>query len=153
GLPPLPYLLAVATASNIGSVATITGNPQNMLIGSPSGISYPHFIPHLRPIAAARLAPNWAGVYLLYLRKARDPAPVAEWLSAPEFGLAPMRKNRVVVLAIVLAGFLAGAPASMVSAIGAALLLITRTTEPRKVYDGIDWGLLVFFVGLFIIVA
>jgi hypothetical protein len=47
GLPPTPYLFAVATASNIGSVATITGNPQNMLIGSLSGISYHDFIAHL----------------------------------------------------------------------------------------------------------
>jgi Na+/H+ antiporter NhaD/arsenite permease-like protein len=41
----------------------------------------------------------------------------------------------------------------MMAAIGAALLLITRTVEPTKVYDEVDWGLLVFFVGLFIIVA
>src|SRR5439155_540618 len=50
-LPPLPYLLAVATASNIGSVATITGNPQNMLIGSFSGIKYRDFLWHLGPVA------------------------------------------------------------------------------------------------------
>jgi Na+/H+ antiporter NhaD/arsenite permease-like protein len=51
GVKPVPYLLAVATASNIGSVATITGNPQNMLIGSFSGISYRDFLVHLGPIA------------------------------------------------------------------------------------------------------
>ena len=41
----------------------------------------------------------------------------------------------------------------MMAAIGAALLLITRTVEPRTIYDEVDWGLLVFFVGLFIIVG
>ncbi|HTE90762.1 MAG TPA: SLC13 family permease, partial [Terriglobales bacterium] len=55
GLNPIPYLLAVATASNIGSVATITGNPQNMLIGSVSHISYRNFLVHLGPIALAGL--------------------------------------------------------------------------------------------------
>ena len=153
GLPPVPYLLAVATASNIGSVATITGNPQNMLIGSLSGISYLDFMGHLGPIAVVGLVLNWALIHRLYLKDVGDRAPVADVLSAPEFRLAPMRKKPVVVLAGVLAGFLAGAPPSMVAAIGAALLLITRTTEPRKVYDEIDWGLLVFFVGLFVIVA
>jgi Na+/H+ antiporter NhaD/arsenite permease-like protein len=64
-----------------------------------------------------------------------------------------MRKKPVVVLAIVLAGFLAGVPPALMAAVGAALLLITRTVEPRKVYDEVDWGLLVFFVGLFVIVA
>lgn len=152
-LPPVPYLVAVATASNIGSVATITGNPQNMLIGSLSGISYLDFIARLGPVALAGLFVNWALIYWLCLRTAGDRVPVAQVLSAPEFQYAPMRKKPVVVLVIVLAGFLAGIPPAMMAAIGAALLLITRTVEPRRVYDGIDWGLLVFFVGLFIIVA
>ena len=152
-LPPIPYLLAVATASNIGSVATITGNPQNMLIGSLSGISYVDFLSHLGAIALAGLVLNWALIYRLYLRGARDRAEVADVLRAPEFRLAPIRKKPVVVLAGVLVGFLAGVPASLVAAVGAALLLITRTTEPKRVYAEIDWGLLVFFVGLFIIVA
>src|SRR5437667_4665351 len=55
GVRPLPHLLAVATASNIGSVSTITGNPQNMLIGSFSGIAYLDFFFHLGPVAAAGL--------------------------------------------------------------------------------------------------
>lgn len=152
-LPPVPYLIAVATASNVGSVATITGNPQNMLIGSLSGISYLDFIAHLGPIAVIGLLMNWAVIYWLCLRGSGDRVPVAQVLSAPEFQYAPMRKKPVVVLVVVLAGFLAGVPPAMMAAIGAALLLITRTVEPRRVYDEIDWGLLVFFVGLFVIVA
>lgn len=152
-LPPMPYVIAVATASNIGSVATITGNPQNMLIGSLSGISYLDFMAHLGPVAVAGLFVNWALIYWLLLRGAGDRVPVAQVLAAPEFQYPAMRKKPVVVLAIVLAGFLAGVPPAMAAAIGAALLLITRTVEPRRVYDDIDWGLLVFFVGLFIIVA
>jgi Na+/H+ antiporter NhaD/arsenite permease-like protein len=153
GLPPVPYLLAVATASNIGSTATIAGNPQNMLIGSLSGITYLDFIAHLGPVAVGGLFLNWALLHRICLRGAVDRVPVAEALSAPEFQLGRMRKKPVIVLLIVLVGFLAGVPPAMMAAIGAALLLITRTVEPRKVYDDIDWGLLVFFVGLFIIVA
>ncbi len=82
-----------------------------------------------------------------------DRAPVATVLSEPEFQYQAMRKKPVVVLMVVLLGFLAGVPPAMMAAIGAALLLITRSVEPRKVYEDIDWGLLVFFVGLFIIVA
>src|SRR5437868_238278 len=65
---PLAYLLAVATASNIGSVATITGNPQNMLIGSFSGIHYRDFLLHLGPIALAGLGLDWLLIHLLCLR-------------------------------------------------------------------------------------
>jgi Na+/H+ antiporter NhaD/arsenite permease-like protein len=57
------------------------------------------------------------------------------------------------VIVLVLAGFLAGVPPAMVAAVGAALMLITRTRDPRLVYDEVDWGLLVFFVGLFLIVG
>jgi Na+/H+ antiporter NhaD/arsenite permease-like protein len=153
GLPAMPYVIAVATASNIGSAATITGNPQNMLIGSLSGISYLDFIAHLGPIAIAGLFLDWALLHRIYMRATEDRVVVAAALSAPEFQHRHMRKKPVVVLLMVLGGFLAGVPPAMMAAIGAALLLITRTVEPRKVYDEVDWGLLVFFVGLFIIVA
>ena len=152
-LRPAPYLIAVATASNIGSVATITGNPQNMLIGSLSGISYADFMTHLGPIAVVSLFLNWVVIYLLQLKRAGDRVLVERALSAPEFQHEPMRKKPVAVLVLVLGGFLSGVPPAMIAAIGAALLLITRTVDPKRVYAEIDWGLLVFFVGLFVIVA
>jgi Na+/H+ antiporter NhaD/arsenite permease-like protein len=153
GLPAVPYVVAIATASNIGSVATITGNPQNILIGSLSGISYVEFTAHLGPVAILGLVMNWLLIRRIYLRGPVDHVRVADVLSAPEFQYEPMRKKPVVVLVMVLAGFLAGVPPAMMAAVGAALLLMTRTVEPSKVYEKVDWGLLVFFVGLFIIVA
>jgi Na+/H+ antiporter NhaD/arsenite permease-like protein len=153
GLPPVPYLVAVATAANIGSVATITGNPQNMLVGSLSGISYRDFAVHLAPVALGGLVLNWAVLRGIYLRGPIDTVTVAGVLASPEFQHEQMRRKPLVVLLIVLGGFLAGVPPAMMAAIGAALLLITRTVEPRKVYDEVDWGLLVFFIGLFVIVG
>src|SRR2546429_6422920 len=61
GIKPVPYLLAVATGSNIGSTATIAGNPQNILIGSDSGIGYRDFLFHLGPVA-------FAGPFLAWFR-------------------------------------------------------------------------------------
>jgi Na+/H+ antiporter NhaD/arsenite permease-like protein len=137
----------------VGSTATITGNPQNMLIGSLSGISYVAFISHLGPVALAGLLINWSLLHRIYLRGSADRVPVAQTLSAPEWRPDRIRKKPIVVLVVVLTGFLAGVPAALMAAIGAALLLITRTVEPRKVYDEVDWGLLVFFLGLFVIVG
>ena len=151
-LEPLPYLLALATASNIGSVATITGNPQNMLIGSVSQIGYVDFFVHLGPVALAGLCIDWALLHRIYLRRVSRAAPTPlSTLSTPAQHRPRMKP--VVVLLIVLAGFLVGVPPALMAAMGAAALLITRTTEPRLVYDEVDWGLLVFFVGLFIIVG
>jgi Na+/H+ antiporter NhaD/arsenite permease-like protein len=59
----------------------------------------------------------------------------------------------MIVVTAVVAGFFFGVPPAMMAALGAAVLLITRTLEPRKVYEQVDWGLLVFFVGLFLIVG
>jgi len=151
GVKPLPYLLAVATASNIGSVATITGNPQNMLIGSISRISYIGFLAHLGPIAIVGLLIDWLLIHWMYFRSTKE----REFRSAspPNFEHQMVKKKPVVVLAIVLLAFLVGLPPAIAAAVGAAVLLITRTTEPRLVYDEVDWGLLVFFIGLFIIVG
>jgi Na+/H+ antiporter NhaD/arsenite permease-like protein len=152
GLKPLPYLLAVATASNIGSVATITGNPQNMLIGSFSGLGYRYFLWRLGPVALIGLFLDWLLIHLLFGGEhvPKESADISAATSHIE--LRSLRKPAIVV-ALVLAGFLGGVPPAMMAAIGAALMLITRTRNPRLVYDEVDWGLLVFFVGLFVIVG
>ena len=150
GLRPVPYVLAVAMASNAGSTATVTGNPQNMLIGSLSGIPYASFLAELGPVALAGLGATWLVLHAIYLRGGDD-APVAD--SVRKAPRRPVRLKPIAVLVIVLAGFLAGVPPALVAAIGAAALLVTRTVDPRHVYGDVDWGLLVFFIGLFIIVG
>ena len=151
-LPPLPYLLAVATASNIGSVATITGNPQNMLIGSFSGIRYYDFLFHLAPVAVIGLFLDWAVLHWMHMRKVELQSVMDERILLPTLELSHLTKPVIVVSAVVI-GFFFGVPPAMMAALGAAALLITRTLEPRKLYQEVDWGLLVFFVGLFLIVG
>jgi Na+/H+ antiporter NhaD/arsenite permease-like protein len=151
-LQPLPYLLAVATASNIGSVATITGNPQNMLIGSFSGIKYRDFLFHLGPVAVIGLALDWAILHWVHVRAEKLSAPEPDSIPLPEIHLAKLGKPVAVVSAVVI-GFFLGVPPAMMAALGAAVLLITRTQDPKKLYEQVDWGLLVFFIGLFVIVG
>src|SRR6266536_5336783 len=151
-LPPLPYLLAVATASNIGSVATITGNPQNMLIGSFSGIKYRDFLWHLGPVAVIGLFLDWAVLHWVYGAAEAKSADIENPIPLPPLDLSRLSKP-VIVVAAVVTGFFMGAPPAMMAALGAAVLLITRTLDPHKLYEEVDWGLLVFFVGLFLIVG
>jgi Na+/H+ antiporter NhaD/arsenite permease-like protein len=151
-LKPVPYLLAVATGSNIGSVATITGNPQNMLIGSFSGIGYRDFLLHLGPVAVVGLLLDWMVLHWLHMRKLEHAAELNDGIPVPPMELSRLTKPAIVVTGVVIA-FFAGVPPAMAAALGAAALLITRTIEPRKLYEEVDWGLLVFFVGLFLIVG
>ena len=149
---PVPYLLAVAMGSNVGSVATITGNPQNMMIGSFSGIRYRAFAAALTPIAAISLLVVIAAIAFIYRREFRQ---------APDLSLEPRRvrvdgpllAKSLVVAAAMVAFFFAGWPVPKVALLAGALLLLTRRVKPEKVYRQIDWSLLVLFIGLFIVVA
>jgi Na+/H+ antiporter NhaD/arsenite permease-like protein len=151
-LPPLPFLLAVATSSNIGSVATITGNPQNMLIGSFSAIAYRDFLLHLGPVAVIGLAIDWLVLHWAFSRQLRSIPIETEKIPLPPLDLSSLLKPVLVATGVVVA-FLFGVPPVFAASAGAAILLISRSREPRKLYAEIDWGLLVFFVGLFVIVG
>lgn len=147
---PLPFLLAVATSSNVGSVATITGNPQNILVGSYSHIQYRDFLVHLGPVALLGLFFVWLVLHSLFRFEAIVPGDKenVRLFPAPSIPWKPL----LVVLAVVI-GFFAGVPPALASALGAAVLLISRTTDSHKLYGEVDWGLLIFFVGLFLIVG
>jgi Na+/H+ antiporter NhaD/arsenite permease-like protein len=150
-LNPRPYLLAVASAANVGSVATITGNPQNMMIGSLSGVAYLTFLARLGPVAAVGLALTVAVIAIVYRRDLRarrlePPAPRPAHANRPL-----LWKGSIVSVAVVI-GFLLGLPISLVAIFGGAALLITRRVKPAKIYGAIDWNLLVLFIGLFIVV-
>jgi len=151
-LEPLPYLLAVATASNIGSVSTITGNPQNMLLGSFSGIRYRDFLAHLGPVAVVGLFVDWGVLHWIHMRKMDVRIEEQKEIPLPALDLSRLTKPVIVVTAVVV-GFFLGVDPALMAALGAAVLLITRTLEPQKLYKEVDWGLLVFFVGLFLIVG
>ena len=148
----VPYLLAVAMAANIGSVATITGNPQNMMIGSFSGIHYRTFAAALAPVAVVGLALTVAVIAAAYHREFRFQEKVA-------LERRPVRVNRVLmwkslaVSAGMIVFFFAGWPVSKVALMAGALLLVTRRVKPELIYREIDWSLLVLFIGLFIVVA
>jgi len=150
---PLAYLLALATASNIGSTATITGNPQNILIGSLSGISYPDFLQHLGPIALIGLFIDWGVLHWIHLRNGNT-VPNGPPIQETTERQAEMHPAWPVIVTIgVLVGFLAGFPPALVAACGGALLLIQRHDSPKAIYGDVDWSLLMLFLGLFLIIG
>ena len=152
GLRPMPYLLAVAMASNIGSVATITGNPQNIMISSFSRISYPHFAAALGPIALAGLIITVALIGFRYRAEFARTAPLPEPASPPRAHPALMNRALLATVAMILLFFAGVAPAKAAIVIG-GLLLLTRRLKSQRIYQEIDWPLLLMFGGLFIIVA
>ncbi|MHB1558426.1 MAG: anion transporter [Isosphaeraceae bacterium] len=156
-LPVVPYLIGLATGSNIGSVATITGNPQNIIIGTLSHITYIRFAARLAPVAALGLAIDFVVLSLLYSRSLTaaasgatgDDSPAAE-ADDPHIHRGLLVKGLCVTAAMI-GLFFAGQPIAIVALAAAAILLLDRV-RPEKVYRQIDWPLLVMFAGLFIVV-
>jgi Na+/H+ antiporter NhaD/arsenite permease-like protein len=159
---PVPHLIALATAANIGSTGTITGNPQNIFIGSHSGISYLRFAFRLLPVAGIGLLLSFLVVAFVYrerlARRESPTGPAAENGDGARSDRRPasaahrwlLRKSVAVTLVTVVL-FFSGLPLELI-ALGAAAVLLIGRVKPEKVYRQVDWGLLVMFTGLFIVV-
>ena len=148
----VPYLLAVAMASNIGSVATITGNPQNMIVGAVSRIPYVEFAAALTPLAIAGLFLVIVVLATLWRREFRLPTELAAKPPAARIHKAQLTKAVLVTFGVI-GAFFAGVPVAMAAFLGGALLLVTRAVKAHKVYHEIDGSLLLMFAGLFVVVA
>jgi Na+/H+ antiporter NhaD/arsenite permease-like protein len=149
-LPMGPYLLGLATSANIGSAATLVGNPQNMIIGSLSRMSFLDFLVLAGPASAVGLAVN-LGLLWLFFRRSLPPRFEAA-AGAPALdrrGLALV----ALVLAGVIAAFFAGLHLGYSALAGGTFLIVFHRQETRGIFARVDWTLLLFFCGLFIVVA
>ncbi|MGQ0615069.1 MAG: SLC13 family permease [Planctomycetaceae bacterium] len=161
GLPPTPYLIALATSSNIGSVMTLTGNPQNMLVGIFSGISYGRFFLILAPVAVVGLVVNAWLIERIYRGRLGDAFSMVR--EAPPAVDRTLLRRLFLVLALVLAGFLlplhrwlpgvtVGQNLPLAAMAGAVLAVLVGGHPPRAALQRVDWPLLLFFGCLFVVV-
>ncbi|MEH2290610.1 anion transporter [Nostoc sp.] len=151
-LNPIPYLLALAGATNLGSVATLSGNPQNILIGSFSGISYLDFAKALTPIALVSLLIQIGLLWWLYpdvrsTKSCPSVTPVRYRI------FKPLLTKSLLITGGLLIAFLIGIPPAQATLVAAGLLFITRRVKPQRVLNKVDWDLLVMFSGLFVVTA
>jgi Na+/H+ antiporter NhaD/arsenite permease-like protein len=155
-LDPVPYLLALACAANIGSAWTLIGNPQNILIGQTLRLSFHgYFLEAAVPVALG-LAATWgliawqvrgqwhqpAASAMIIPEEARNDAPFNPWQTA----------KGLIVAAVLLVAFVFGPwPREHVALIAAGLLLMSRKLHSNKMLGLVDWELLVLFIGLFVV--
>ncbi|NNM88449.1 MAG: anion transporter, partial [Phycisphaerae bacterium] len=175
GRDPIPYLMALATAANIGSAATIIGNPQNMLIGESGHLSFAGYTLAVFPLIFACLILNVLGVALVYRKRIFSPAKIT---SSGTLGTAPamddppeapdpqmqapavqwgMVVKCLVIMALLLVALIFGKSFSIprpIAALAAAgLVLVSRRTRPRDLFAMVDWNLILLFVGLFVVIG
>ncbi len=153
-LDPVPYLLGLACAANVGSAATLIGNPQNMLIGQVLDLSFAgYFLEAIVPVTLG-LAATW-GVIAWQARgrwrtvlddpppeRRADHAPYDRWQTCKGLGVA---------FALIGAFLLSDLPREVVALAGAGLLLMSRKLHSHKMLGLVDWELLILFIGLFVV--
>jgi Na+/H+ antiporter NhaD/arsenite permease-like protein len=150
-LPLAPYLLALAVSANLGSVATLVGNPQNMIIGHLSGIPFLRFSASLLPAAVAGLAIQYA-VLRVGFRKVLKQAVICRPDGEPRHLDRRLLVLTFAVLALVFAGFMTGLNLSWTALAGGVLLMVLARRDTHEVLKLVDWHLLVFFAALFVVV-
>jgi Na+/H+ antiporter NhaD/arsenite permease-like protein len=152
-LDPIPFLLGLATASNIGSAATITGNPQNMIVAGFAHLGYSSFAIHLAPAAIIGLVVDHIVIAAVYRRSLGATRAPADTTPRTIRVIRPLMVKSSIVTLCALAMFVAGYPTHLVAMSAGVILLFTRRIKPARVYRLIDWTMLAMFTGLFIVVA
>ncbi len=151
-LDPVPFLLATACAANVGSAATLIGNPQNILVGQSLRLPFGRYVLSVLPAVVAGLGVVWAVVTLAYRRRwtesalvprtSDDDRPLHRWQAAKGVGLGVL---------IVLAFLFTDWPRELIALAAAGLVLSGRRFHSRDMLGLVDWQLLVLFVGLFVV--
>jgi Na+/H+ antiporter NhaD/arsenite permease-like protein len=152
-LPPLPFLVALATAANTGSVATLVGNPQNMLCATLGGLAYRAYAIHVVPVALISLGINHVVVAVMFRRALAD---ARLDLPGGDSATAPARDGRTAITLAVIAAtviaYLVGADLAFTAVAGFVGLLVLHRVDPTRFWARIDWAVLLFFGGLFVVV-
>jgi Na+/H+ antiporter NhaD/arsenite permease-like protein len=152
-LDPIPFLLGVACAANVGSAATLVGNPQNILIGQALSLSFARYLAVSIVPAALGLVAVWTVVVVTYRRRWTGSVPEEEVSppALPDFDRWQAGKGLVLTL-VAMAAFLWGAwPRELVALAAAGIVLTGRRFHSRDMLGLVDWQLLVLFVGLFVV--
>lgn len=151
-VPPLPYVLALATSANIGSVMSVTGNPQNALIGVSAHFTFLGFLAHLAPVALPALALNLVILSLFFRRELWATRLEQEMPSLP----SPIHRSLLIkcgfAASLVIVLWILGFSFPQVAiAVGAFIMVIGRV-KSENIYQHLDWELLLFFASLFIVI-
>lgn len=155
GISSLPFLIAEILSSNVGSAMSITGNPQNMLVGINSGISYGRFLLHLLPVSLIGMGVIIWLIRIFYPKYFKNGTQIAYKRTEFPYHYASMRFSVPIFAGVVVLFFLShllNLSIPLIALIGASLILVFGKIKPSLIIKKVDWVLLLFFASLFIVV-
>ena len=149
-LRPNAYLIGLAMGANVGSVLSVTGNPQNMLVGIWSRATFGAFLVHMLPVALGGLAITYSYLRWVYRRELGE--PFRERLQAVPVTLDRSLVTRgLAMFAVAVVGWLAGGSLPLVAIAAGALMVLVAQRDPAYAIERVDWDLLLFFASLFVV--
>ena len=157
GRDPIPYLLALATSSNIGSAATIIGNPQNMYIGAHAGLPFGHYFQVMLVPTLVGLLLCWGMTRLIFKKRFKTlHGDGVVLLETSDVDWSTIYKTFAILFALVIyflvrTGDGASRDRAVAAVIAGSSLLISRKSSSRGLHLKVDWGLLLLFIGLFVV--
>jgi Na+/H+ antiporter NhaD/arsenite permease-like protein len=158
---PVPFILAEVFISNIGGAATLIGDPPNIIIASKANLDFNSFLIHMAPMVLVVLAVIIPMLVLMFNKELRnDPEDrkVAMTLNAKSFIKdKPLLIKSLIVLTLVIVAFVLHTvlhlEPSVIAMIGAGFLVMISNLKPEQFAKDVEWGTLVFFAALFIMVG
>ncbi|HET7252095.1 MAG TPA: anion transporter [Gemmatimonadales bacterium] len=147
---PTPYLLGLAMGSNVGSGLSVTGNPQNMLVGIWSRSSFGGFLIHMLPVAAGGLAITYAALRWIFRTELRGRFPERLEMATVDID-RPLVFKGLAMFGVAVVGWLAGWSLPGVAIAAGALMVLIAQRDPAYAIDRVEWSLLLFFASLFVV--
>ncbi len=160
-ISPIPFLIAEIIASNIGGTATLIGDPPNIMIGSQTHLGFMDFVINLTPVIAVIYILTIFFLRLIYRRQLVARPELQEKImllnERDEIKDPVLLKKCLLVLFLTITGFVLHQylhlESSVIALSGASLLLLLTREDPEHALHAVEWPVIFFFVGLFVVVG
>ena len=159
-LDPFPFVITEVMSANIGGLATLIGDPTQLIIGAEGGLGFNDFLLNTAPVAIVSMAILIANVYLIYGRHMIVPnelkARIMELDSSRSLKEPKLLKEAAIIFILVLVGFILNnfidKGLAIIALSGAIFLVILAKRKPKEVFENVEWETLFFFIGLFMMI-
>ena len=159
-LDPFPFVITEVMSANIGGLATLIGDPTQLIIGAEGKLTFNEFLFNTAPVAALSMISLLATVYFMYAKDMKVSnelkAKIMELDSSRSLKDIKLLKQSMIIFSLVIIGFILNnfvdKGLAMISLSGAVLLALVAKKKPKEMFEGVEWETLFFFIGLFMMI-
>ena len=159
-LDPFPFVITEVMSANIGGLATLIGDPTQLIIGAEGKLTFNEFLANTAPVAILSMIALLATVYFMYAKNMKVSnelkAKIMELDSSRSLKDMKLLKQSIVIFSLVIIGFILNnfvdKGLAMIALSGAVCLSLLAKKSPKEMFEGVEWETLFFFIGLFMMI-